>query len=174
MSIKQMSFIVFPCLFPFLIYSAHAANWGRVNMQGAIIDTACAISVASREQTIDMGIVPLGEVARDGQGRSKPFSIDLVNCVTERPGKADWKQFQVTFDGDAEGSLFGVRGEASGVALKILDSEGHIATPGKALPLITLTPGSKQLNYTLRLVANRHALKSGNYFSVVRFKLDYF
>lgn len=143
-------------------------------MQGAIIDTACAIAVESREQTIDMETVPLADIVRDGQGRSKPFSIELVNCVLERPGKEDWKQFQVTFDGDAEGDLFGVYGEASGVALRIIDHAGNIASPGKALPLMDITPGDRQLNYTMKLVANNHALKSGEYFSSIRFKLDYF
>jgi len=176
--IKTSFFIVFSCLFSLGAFSAHAAHsvqgWGRVNMQGAIIDTACAIAVDSREQTIDMDVVPLADIIRDGQGRSKPFSIKLVNCILERPGKEDWKQFQVTFDGDAEGELFGVQGDASGVALKIIDEQGHIAQPGKPLPLADIIPGDTQLNYTLKLVANNHALKSGDYFSAIRFKLDYF
>ena len=51
---------------------------------------------------------------------TKPFSIELVNCILERPeNKPDWKFFQVTFDGYAEGALFGVQGDARGVALEI-------------------------------------------------------
>lgn len=143
-------------------------------MQGAIIDTACAIAVESREQVIDMGVVPLADIIRDGQGRSKPFSIELVNCITERPGKEEWKQFQVTFDGDAEGELFGVRGDTSGVALRITDASGNIAEPGIPLPMNNIIPGSMTLNYAMTLIANSHALKTGDYFSFVRFKLDYF
>ncbi|MFK3695133.1 fimbrial protein [Serratia bockelmannii] len=169
---------VFSCLFSLSALSASAADtvagWGRVNMQGSIIDTACAIAVESREQTIDMDVVPLADIIRDGQGRSKNFSIDLVNCIAERPGKDDWKQFQVTFDGEADGELFGVNGEASGVALQIIDTAGNIATPGKSLPLMDIVPGDMRLNYTMKLVANNHALKSGDYFSSIRFKLDYF
>jgi P pilus assembly protein, pilin FimA len=151
-------------------------GWGVVNMQGSIIDTACAIAVDSRDQTIAMGVVPLADIIRDGQGRTQPFSIKLINCVVKRPnaGTSDWKQFQVTFDGDAEGPLFGVRGEASGVALQIIDTFGNVATPGTPLPLRDIEPGSMQLNYTLKLVSNRHALKAGDYFSAIRFKLDYF
>ena len=170
--------IVAPCLLSLFLSVAQAtdaiAGWGRVNMQGAIIDTACAIAVESREQTIDMDTVPLADIIRDGQGRSKPFSIDLINCITERPGKEDWKQFQVTFDGEREGDLFGVNGDASGVGLQIIDAGGNIATPGHALPLMDVTPGDRQLNYTLKLVANSHALKAGDYFSSIRFRLDYF
>jgi type 1 fimbria pilin len=152
-----------------------AQGWGRVNMQGAIVDTACAIAVESRDQTIDMEVVPLADIIRDGQGRSKSFAINLENCVIARPnGKPDWRQFQVTFDGDAEGALFGVRGDASGIALQIIDRTGIIATPGKTLPFGNIAPGDMQLNYTLRLMANNKTLKSGDYFSVIRFKLDYF
>lgn len=151
-------------------------GWGRVNMQGAIIDTACAIAIDSRDQTIDMETVPIADIIRDGQGRSKPFFIDLVNCVLERPGSKlpDWKQFQMTFDGKADGGLFGVQGETSGVALKIADKYGNAVSPGRPFQLEDIIPGSMRLNYTLTLVANNHVLKAGDYFSSIRFKLDYF
>jgi type 1 fimbria pilin len=172
--------VVFSFIFLMAPFTSQAANiaqgWGRVNMQGAIIDTACAIAVESRDQTIDLGIVPVADIIRDGHGRSKPFTIELVNCELEREGNKlpDWKNFQVTFDGDSEGALFGVQGDASGVALQINESSGHAAIPGSPLPLRNITPGAMQLNYTMKLVANNHALKAGNYFSSIRFKLDYF
>lgn len=179
-SMATTSLLVFSFMLSLASFSVSAAaptqGKGRVNMHGAIIDTACAIDVDSRDQVIDMGVVPLADIIRDGQGSSRDFSIRLVNCVLERPhtDKPDWKQFQVTFDGDAEGDLFGVRGEASGVALRIIDKIGNIATPGNPLPLENIIPGDLQLDYTLKLVANHHALKSGDYFSAIRFKLDYF
>lgn len=178
MHINNNVFIVFSCLLSQALFSAHAASgvagWGRVNMQGSIIDTACAIAVDSREQSIDMGVIPVADIVRDGQGRSQSFSINLIDCVLERPGNESWRQFQVTFDGDAEGALFGVKGDVSGVALRIIDNLGNIATPGKALPFIDIIPGGRELSYSLKLVANNHAVKSGDYFSSIRFKLDYF
>lgn len=171
------SFIFALAYFPMQTLAAGASQgWGRVNMQGAIIDTACAISVESRDQTIDMEIVPVADIVRDGQGRSKPFSIELVNCTIERPHSKlpGWKQFQVTFDGDKEGQLFGVQGDVSGVALRITDQSGNIAEPGIPLRAQDIIPGTMQLNYHLRLVANQHVLKAGDYFSAIRFKLDYF
>jgi type 1 fimbria pilin len=178
MNMHGLIIVVFSCLFSLTSFSALAigaiAGWGRVNMQGAIIDTACSIAVESRDQTIDMGTVPLADIIRDGQGHSKPFSIELVNCFFERQEKEGWKQFQVTFDGDAEGDLFGVYGDASGVSLQVIDHYGNIALPGKPLPLMDIILGGRQLNYTMKLVANNHVLKSGNYFSSIRFKLEYF
>ncbi|HHU0708007.1 MULTISPECIES: fimbrial protein [Serratia] len=170
--------LVVSCLFTFPANSALAdknvAGWGRVNMHGAIIDTACAIAIDSREQTIDMGVLPLSDIIRDGQGRSQHFSIDLVDCITERPGKEGWKKFQVTFDGESNGELFGVNGSASGVALQIIDANGNVATPSKAMPPMDIIPGNSQLNYVMRLVANGQTLTSGSYLSSIRFKLDYF
>lgn len=149
---------------------------GRVNVQGSIIDTACAIAVESRDQSINMGVIPLADIYRDGQGKGKPFFIELINCVLERPSGnvLGWKQFKVTFDGNADGELFRLQGTAAGVALKITDAGGNVAFPGKSLPSSDIQPGNMLLSYNIRLVANQRALKSGDYSSSIRFKLDYF
>ncbi|HIE1233759.1 fimbrial protein [Serratia ureilytica] len=149
---------------------------GRVNMQGAIIDTACAIATESREQIIEMDITPFSDIARGGEGKHVPFSIELVNCILERQNKTlpDWRQFQVTFDGHADGELFGIGGDISGVALRITDSAGNIARPGIPLPLVDILPGSYRLNYAMTLISNQRPLKAGSYFSSVRFKMDYY
>ncbi|WP_413714880.1 fimbrial protein [Serratia ureilytica] len=149
---------------------------GRVNMQGAIIDTACAIATESREQIVEMDIIPISEITRDGQGRSVPFSIELVNCVLERTDKhlPDWKQFRITFDGHVDGEMFGINGNASGIALKITDAAGNIARPGEALPPVNILPGNYRLNYAMTLISNQRPLKAGDYFSSVRFKMDYY
>ncbi|BBO61004.1 PAP fimbrial minor pilin protein precursor [Serratia marcescens] len=172
---------VAPCLLCALLgFSSQAISasqgWGRVNMQGAILDTACAIATESREQTINMEMVPFADIIRDGQGRAVPFSIELVNCVLERADKTlpDWKQFQVTFDGFADGELFGVKGEASGIALRITDAAGNIARPGAPMPPMNIIPGSYRLNYAMTLIGNNQPLKAGDYFSAVRFKMDYY
>lgn len=176
MHFNRKAIIVFSCLFsPMLFLSAQAVDgWGHVNMYGSIIDTACAIALDSSEQSIDMGVIPIADIIRDGQGRSKSFSLILVDCVLKRPKKEGWKQFQVTFDGDPEGNLFGIRGGASGVGLQITDSQGYVVSPGKTLPFVNITPSSMRLDYALKLVANNHELTSGDYFSSIRFKLDYF
>ncbi|CAI1945085.1 MULTISPECIES: fimbrial protein [Serratia] len=151
-------------------------GWGRVNMKGSIIDTACAIAAGGREQTIDMDTVPIGDIMRDGQGTATPFSVELINCTLTRQGQnlPDWSYFQVTFDGDADGELFGVSGDAKGVALEITDSHGNKAEPGEPLPIGYLTAGTMKLDYTIKLVSNSQVLKSGGYNSAVRFKLDYY
>lgn len=178
MRINNNIFIVASCLLSLCGFPTQAASsvqgWGQVNMQGSIIDTACSITVESREQTIEMEMVPLADIIRNGHGYSRPFSIGLVNCIVERSNNEGRRQFQVTFDGDTDGGLFGVHGNVSGIGLQISDPQGNIAIPGKPLPLIDVLSGEMKLTYTLRLVANNHKLKAGDYFSSIRFKLDYF
>ncbi|QDI20300.1 type 1 fimbrial protein [Serratia marcescens] len=174
--------VIFPCILTVLLqgHNAMAApqhqGIGRVNMQGAIIDAACAIATESQEQIIDMDVVPIADIIRDGQGTERLFSIELINCVLTYPnnGLPGWKHFQVTFDGESDGKLFGVRGEAKGVALKIFDVRGNAATPGGPLPLGEISPGAMRLNYSMRLVSNSKPLHAGTYSSAVRFKLNYF
>lgn len=156
--------------------SVAAAGWGRVNMQGAVIETACAIDTNSRDQTIDMSVAPLSQIIRDGQGAIRPFSIRLINCVLGRIDEnlAKWQRFQVTFDGRVDNGLFGVDGQARGVALQLSDSEGNIVSPGNPTPLLDITEGDRALNYSLRLVSNQQQLRSGEYTSTIRFKMDYY
>ncbi|OKB66579.1 pilin [Serratia marcescens] len=150
---------------------------GRVNMEGSIIDTPCAIDVASRDQTIDMLTLPVGQIIRDGYGPTRPFSIRLVDCALTPmlPNRPDWSHFRVTFDGPtAHDDLFSVSGQARGVGLQIADIAGAIAVPGKPMPASALQVGSMRLDYTLRLVGDHQTLRAGAYRTTIRFKLDYF
>ncbi|WP_262144991.1 fimbrial protein [Serratia ficaria] len=159
------------------VYAAHSTQgWGRVNMQGAIIDTACAISAGSREQVIDIGITPAADIIREGSGGTRHFSIELINCVLSRAESKlpDWSGFQVTFDGDADGELFEIHGGAKGIGLQIVDAEGNVARPGNPLPIREILPGRMLLNYQMRLVANKQSPRAGEYYSAVRFKMDYY
>lgn len=60
--------------------TASVIGWGRVNMEGAIVNAACALEAASRDQTIDMKILPVEQITRDGHGLTRPFTLKLVNC----------------------------------------------------------------------------------------------
>ena len=150
---------------------------GRVNMHGLIVDSPCAIAVESRDQTIEMNTVPLGKIIRDGAGSYKSFSIRLVNCVLHStvPNKPDWTRFQVTFDGPVtDGDLFALNGDARGLGLEIADTAGNRVQPGVPVPAAALQPGTLSLDYNLRLMGNHQKLRSGAYYTTVRFKLDYF
>lgn len=149
---------------------------GDVALQGSILNAACTIDINSRDQSIDMGIIPVGEIVRNGRSVAKPFSIRLTNCVLHRTDSAlpNWQYFEVTFDGNRDGELIGVDGEAEGIALQVSDELGNIAQPGVPLPSVMLTSSEKTLNYSLYLVPNYQKFKSGKYRTTVRFKMDYY
>lgn len=153
-----------------------SSGWGNVHLSGSIIDTACAIDTQSIDQTIDMGATPLSQIARNGQGRATLFSIRLVNCVLNRDAKflPSWRHFAITFDGTNDNGLFGVDGEAKGVALKITDSEGNIAIPGKPLPSGNVETGDMSLKYSLQPMGNHRKFHAGDYTSIIKFKMDYY
>ncbi|CAI1872985.1 PAP fimbrial minor pilin protein precursor [Serratia quinivorans] len=179
MSLYLNSLMVSSLLFMLSVTSAEAvttAGWGRVNMEGSIIETACAIDTESLDQTIDLSVLPLNQIIRDGGGGPQNFQIRLINCVLGRtdPKLPDWQRFQVTFDGNQDGNGFSIYGSARGIALQIADNQGRIANPGEALPAAEITPGDKRLQYTMRLIGNKQVLRVGDYYSTVRFKLDYY
>ncbi|MFG1174697.1 fimbrial protein [Erwiniaceae bacterium CAU 1747] len=151
------------------------SDHGRVIMTGSIIDTACAISTGSLDQTVDMGAVPVSRIIRDGQGAKKDFSINLVKCILERheAGLNKWQYFTITFDGFNDDGLFSVAGEAKGVAIRISDRDGNVASPGVALPPGEIEAGDMSLNFSMQLVSNHQALHAGEYNSIIKFKMDY-
>lgn len=171
-------------LFMGLLLSFHAqaensGNQGKgiINMRGAVIETACGIAIESLDQTIDMGISSISNIIRDGKGGTRSFNIKLENCVLPdrlNSQKIKWHHFSVTFDGNSKGSLFDIYGDAHGVGLTIFNSDGQIAIPGKAMPLVPLEYTHKTLNYSIRLVSNSKSLKAGKFFSAIKYKLDYY
>ncbi|NTY86589.1 type 1 fimbrial protein [Serratia fonticola] len=179
MNISANKSLIYCLLFSFaspLAYSAPVEAWGRVNMQGAIIETACAIDTLSRDQTIEMGTLPLSQIARDGRGLPRLFTVHLVRCSLIRPNASlsNWRHFKITFDGRNDSGLFAVDGQAKGVAIEIIDDNGNVALPGSPLPASRILAGDMRLNYSLRLVSNQQVLRPGNYTSALRFKMDYY
>lgn len=148
--------------------------WGRVSMNGSIVNAACAIDTGSYEQTVDMGMLPVGTIRQQGQGPVRPFSIALIGCTTTPFVGDAWQTFSVTFDGPADGDWFTVSGEARGVALSLLDAQGQRIYPGKSTPKQAIVPGNSMLHYGLRLVSDASPLRPGEYQSALRFKLEYY
>lgn len=176
MSRSARNIFVFSLLLLLVGGNVSAQGRGRVGMHGSIIETACAIDTASRDQAIQMAVMPISQIIREGVGFSQPFTVKLVNCSLSRlgAGLSAWRHFQITFDGRADSGFFGVEGSAQGVALLIADGLGNTAVPGEPLPLGELVPGNKVLSYSLRLVGNKKVLRAGDYYSTIRFKMDYY
>ncbi|MFI8416759.1 fimbrial protein [Serratia sp. NPDC078593] len=172
--VAPLLLLIMSSLSPFA--TASIAGWGVVHMGGAIIDSACAIDAGDREQAIDMGNASINQVINKGQGTVIPFSVKLINCVLERhkPNLPDWRYFRVTFDGDADQHGFRIQGQAKGFAIKIMDNVGNVARPGVAMPQSEVSTRSMLLNYSIELIGNNQPIQAGDFFSTVKFKLDYY
>ncbi|ALX93541.1 hypothetical protein AV650_08175 [Serratia fonticola] len=71
-----------PCVVPSLLmccalafsgcaFSADVLGQGRVSMEGAIVETPCAIEVGDRDQSLVMDTLPVSQLIRDGRGPEK-------------------------------------------------------------------------------------------------------
>lgn len=147
---------------------------GSVSMNGSIVNSACAIDTGSYEQTVDMGILPVGTIRQQGQGPVRSFSISLIGCTVTPKAGDDWQTFTVTFDGSANGDWFMVSGEARGIALLLQDAQGRLIYPGQSTSKQTITSDNSVLHYGLRLVSDSSPLRPGEYQSALRFKLEYY
>lgn len=157
--------------------SAQAATsgTGSVTMNGEIIDAACTIAMESRDQVIEMGVLPVGTLRQQGAGPVRDVDIYLVNCELAKASDPtqSWERFQMTFDGPSDNGLFQVFGEARGVALRLQDVTRRQVIPGEALPAQPIVPPTMRLRYQLQLVADARPLRAGPYQSAIRFKVDY-
>ncbi|MEW7000363.1 hypothetical protein M5585_07005 [Serratia ureilytica] len=48
---------------------------GRINMQGAINDAACAIATESREQVFDLDVTSFSDIYPGGEGKVTPSAF---------------------------------------------------------------------------------------------------
>lgn len=150
---------------------------GIVNMQGAIIDSACTISPGNNEQSIDMGSMPISYIEKYGYGNTRSFFIELKNCsgksINTRLSNFGTR-FQIGFDGASDGEYFRLGGEAQGVALQIVNENGGSALPGAWLPLMESHAENMVLNFGVKLISNKKDLHAGVYYAAIRFKLGYY
>ncbi|QWZ52061.1 type 1 fimbrial protein [Enterobacter bugandensis] len=148
---------------------------GIVNMEGAIISTACDISMDSRYQDIDMGDESIRLLKRNSYGRAKPFSIQLINCdLMRKKTETPWQFIEVVFDGAEDNGNFKVNGTAKGIALRIESKDGAVAIPGKPMPYVAMHNGDIRLDYNLRLEKKADAMIPGQYSSIIKYRINYY
>lgn len=155
----------------------HEQGHGRTRMSGSIIDSACALDINSRDQSLTLGVVSASEIEQFGHSADTPFTIKLINCtlVSASKNHRNWNYFSVTFDGNSvDGDLFGLSGDSRGFGISIRDEFGNSALPGQSMPAGILEAGGIVLNYRLRLQRDNNSLQAGKYHAVIRYKLDYY
>lgn len=153
------------------------AGHGRAKMNGEIIDSPCAIDAGSRFQTVSLGVISAAEIEQARHGAETKLTIHLINCSLDSgpKGQANKHRFSVTFEGNASsGDLFRLGGESEGIGLSIRDESGNRALPGRAMSIEFIGDNNKDLLYFFRIEKDQGSLQAGGYYSVIRFKLEYY
>lgn len=149
---------------------------GRVGLHGSIMKDACSIDMSSLNQTIDLGTLTSGELNRENYQHIVPFNIRLLKCdfsrVTQSRSTSGF--FEIVFDGEHLGDWFINNGSAKGVGIVIYDGMLNRIIPGA-----TSRPHIEQHNktiipYYLAVEKKGEYISSGDIFSSIRYKVNYF
>lgn len=150
---------------------------GRATFSGQVIAPACTLVMEDAWQSVDMGATPVRDLQTASIGPQKHFQLHLRDCELTGTGQQVFtgSRVRVTFDGvrGTEADHFSLTGQATGVELQILDSEGYPARAGEVLPPQPLYGSSQGLDYTLQVIRNGQPLNAGDYYAALRFRVDY-
>lgn len=150
---------------------------GRTSFSGQVIAPTCTLAMEDTYQVINMGYTPVRILQDDFSILEKKFRLRLSNCELAEAGRhiVTANHVRVTFDG-VQGDTpdrFLLTGQAQGISLQILNSQGYSARAGKIMPPLLLNGNSGEIDYTLRVVRNGLSLKAGDYYASLRFMIDY-
>ncbi|HDK0773043.1 fimbrial protein [Escherichia coli] len=150
---------------------------GRTSFKGQVIAPACTLAMEDTWQVIDMGETPVRDLQDSAAVPEKKFRLWLRNCELAGTGKRIYtaSRVRMTFDGlrGETPDKFSLLGEAEGISLQILDNQGYPARVGKVMPPLLLNGNEDELKYMLRIVRNGYPLKAGNYYTILRFIVNY-
>lgn len=151
-------------------------RFGRVSLDGTILEPTCTISAGSRDQVIPLSTLSIPTLAVEGQGPIEYFSLRLTDCtlIDVKGTPAKRLRFTTTFDGASRNGYFQLSGEARGVSLAIADRYGRVAVPGQPLPPADIDGNTMSLLYQARIIRNNDVPRAGNYQATLRFKLEYY
>ena len=149
---------------------------GHATLTGTVVSSACTIALEDALQTVDMGVIPARELKKHGQGQVRRMNLHLRSCSLEQQDTGDLQPaVRVVFDGRFSGdpSLFTVAGSARGVALRIRDRNGRQIRAGESLPSAPVYGSEQGLHYWLQVVSDGTPLSAGDFYTAIRFSLNY-
>lgn len=162
-------------------------EYGTLKVTGELVDSPCKLSMKSRDQSVDIGVLSTTDLEYPG-ARSTPviFTVQLQGCLVAAGSLSDEKIFpnrqniskptvNIAFTAPSEylaPDLIEPIG-VSGIALRILDSDGHSVAVGSQEKPQKLTPGDNTLLW--KVVAERvpTPIVPGKMNAVIGFRLSY-
>lgn len=162
-------------------------EYGTLKVTGELIDSPCKLSMKSRDQSVDIGVLSTRDLEYPGE-RSTPviFTVQLQGCLVAAGSLSDEKisRNRQNISNPAVNIAFTAPSEylapdliepigVSGIALRILDSDGHSVAIGSQEKPQKLTPGDNTLLW--KVVAERVStpIIPGKLNAVIGFRLSY-
>lgn len=153
---------------------AASAGNGTVSFSGSIISAPCSIAPGEENQEVELGQVSDVTLTAGGSSSAQPFSIQLEGCNL----KGD-NIVKVTFngselvDGETNTGMLQITGEASGAAVKIMNTTGEQIKVNSEHSQKYIK-GDNELKFTAALQGLKGAtVVPGNFSAVTNFTLAY-
>lgn len=149
---------------------------GRADFSGEVVSPACSLFMEDAWQTINMGDVSIKNI-KENIISEKKVNIRLANCDVRFSGdyKKSSNRISTSFDG-VTGALpnsFFLSGSASGLVLKVVDSDGYVSAKGKTSPRILMDKDFIALEYNIQVIPDGSVISAGDYNSVLRYHVYY-
>lgn len=162
-------------------------NTGALYVHGVLQDNTCRMDMDSAWQEVDLGASSRGDFNLVGKA-TRPVTVKIY--LHDCPEMVSWStnitpmtttasslqpSYKARFTGVADTfnpELIKVTG-ASGIGLRLRDSQGKSVIPGRTGNALLLTPGQNQLTFTLAAERNGAVFTPGSYHSVINFSMIY-
>ena len=158
-----------------------AATSGKIEFNGEIMESACAIKPGSEDQIITLPHVAKSQLVNAGVSPTTTFRIELVGCDL---GALQDKTIETTFVGSEAGNVpgtLGTSGSAKGVGIGLVDGTGTAVVLGSPTKPQKFQAGDNTLMFGAYLKGRASAtpptpatsVVPGDYAAVASFSLNY-
>ncbi len=146
---------------------------GKVDFGGEIVIVPCGLDTNSRNQLIDLGTI---NPAQGVQPR-RLVQIKLVDCELSNKNKPAFSRAQIAFYGEPDAQYadqLGLKGDARGIRLFILNSQLQKISLGKTLSDYEIVEGDNTLRFFTELQVDQNRVRAGSFATTLQFVVSYF
>jgi type 1 fimbria pilin len=152
------------------------ADKGTVMMSGQIQHAACNLSTVDAWHEIDFGIIGKRRTIDASEYTTIPVSLLIKDCDRGNNDDNFWHSLEITFNGtisQRRQDLFQLRGEGTGLALRLTDYYGNQVLPDKPQSFFRHQLRDNKLDFYLSVISDGMPISERAWFGAVRFMLDY-
>jgi major type 1 subunit fimbrin (pilin) len=160
-----------PCLLVSGVALAQTPTTGTINFTGSITAVPCEIDTSATDSAVTMAKVFANDFTGVGTTTGTTnFKIALKNCGDTTNGAT------VTFTGTTDSAnpqALKTSGDATGVALQLIDDTGTPVSVGTASKAYAIAEGSNTFNFAARYIATSATVGGGQANATALFALTY-